>query len=57
MATGSLLALDGSLGHVVIQGNSIEEDRFGQQQWYNRNGCLATSYGTGKKELCYANTR
>jgi hypothetical protein len=57
MATGSLLALDGSLGHVVIQENSIEEDRFGQQQWYNRNGCLATSYGTGKKELCYANTR
>ena len=27
MATGSLLALEGSLGYVVIQGNRIEEDR------------------------------
>jgi hypothetical protein len=57
MATGSLLALDGSLGHVVVQGNRIEEDRSGQQQWYNRSECPATSYGTGKKDLCYANTR
>jgi hypothetical protein len=33
IVTGSLLTLDGSLGLVIIEGNSIEEDQSGQRRW------------------------
>jgi len=56
MATGSLLTLDGPLSLVVIEGNRIEKDRSGKRRWYNGSGWPASSYGTDKKELYYANT-